>query len=282
MSRVMPEVQPVDPWTQDTGPVAGAETAGGWSFEATPPEDQREAAPPPAQPGPGSGGGGRFWRRERQRGPGGDVNRIDLRNTWQVVAGSVLVPLGVVFILISWYGAAHTPYVQQQIPYLVSGSFAGVGCMILGGLLYWAHWLYRIYDQADHHHAEQLQVMQQTLQALADRVGGPGGDGQVPQHAASSVAAANAGLASEDLLGSYRDRGSPHSAGGGVSVEAPLSATGSYVVTASGSVYHHPGCPIIAHHTEGLRVLGAGAVVGMDPCRICLPTSNSQPDTGVT
>ncbi len=284
MSRVVPDVEPqrADPWTHDTGEHAASGAGGGWSFERTPSEDERPATPPPVQPGPGSGGGGRFFRHERQRPQGGDLNRVDIRNTWQVVAGSVLVPLGVVFILIAWYGAAHTPYVQQQIPYLVSGSFAGVGCMVLGGLLYWAHWLYRMYDQADQHHEQQMQLMQQTLRALTDRLGAQCGDGYVSQDASGPGSPAGPAMAPENVLGSYPYAGAGDGTPGSDSGEAPLGVTGSYVVTAAGSVYHHPGCPIIAHHTEGLRVLGAGAVVGMDPCRICLPTSNSRPDTGVT
>src|SRR5437660_335195 len=74
------------------------------------------------------------------------IQRLDLRNTWQVAGGAFFAVLGLVIILLAWYGAAHTPYVQQQIPYLVSGSFVGLGLMVLGGLMYWAHWLYRMYD----------------------------------------------------------------------------------------------------------------------------------------
>jgi hypothetical protein len=101
--------------------------------------------------------------------------RLDLRNTWQVAAGAVLIPLGVAFILLAWYGAAHTGYVQQQVPYLVSGSFVGLGCMVVGGLLFWAHWLYRIYDQADVHHREQLQAQREMFEVLVELV--RGGDG---------------------------------------------------------------------------------------------------------
>jgi hypothetical protein len=188
--------------------------------------------------GGGTSGGGRLLGRLRPRRPG-DQGRLDLRNTWQVVAGSILVPLGVVFILIAWYGSAHTPYVQQQIPYLVSGSFAGVACIVLGGLLYWAHWLYRLYDQADHHHEEQLQAMQQTLRVFAERLASATGNGALPEPGSGAV---------------------------------PSASSLTYVVTSSGTVYHDPRCPIVAHHPEGVRVLGTGAVLDMDPCGMCLPT----------
>lgn len=186
------------------------------------------------------GGGGRRPGRAR-RGDGG----IDFRNTWQILVGSILIPLGVVFILMAWYGAAHTAYVQQQIPYLVSGSFAGVGCMVLGGLLYWAHWLYRIYDQADLHHEEQLRVLEQAIRAMTERAGGvmetpPGGTTAV------------AGGYQSSSLGTGR------------------SSAPSYVVTPAGSVYHLPDCPVVAHHPEGLRSIAPAATSSLEPCRICL------------
>ena len=86
-------------------------------------------------------------------------SEFDLRNTWQVVAGAVLMPLGLIVILLAWYGAAHARVPQQQIPYMVSGGFIGLGLMIGGGLLFWAHWLYRIYDQADLQHRELLDAI---------------------------------------------------------------------------------------------------------------------------
>jgi len=236
--------------TPDTGvrpepdsPQTPAST-GGWETPAkkdaprSPLEGLRRLSGPRAK---GGGGGGSRRRRERAGGGGG----IDLRNTWQILAGSILIPLGVVFILMAWYGSAHTPYVQQQIPYLVSGAFAGLGCIFLGGLLYWAHWLYRMYDQADLHHEEQLQVLVQTLRAVTERLGT-----DLPPPPAVS------GGATQEL---------------GRGGAAALASGGSYVATQTGSVYHLPNCPVVAHHPEGLRTLGPGAVGGLEPCRICLP-----------
>ena len=194
----------------------------------------------------GPGGGGRRPRPPK-RGDAPGSGRIDLRNTWQIMVGSILVPLGIVFILIAWYGAAHTAYVQQQIPYLVSGSFVGLGCLVLGGLLYWAHWLYRIYDQADLHHEEQLRVLESLTKAIAERVG-------VPSPAAAAEPVTDPGGVAPVTAGHL----------------PPTSGSPSYVVTPSGSVYHLPSCPVVAHHTEGLRVLGPGAVADLEPCRICL------------
>jgi hypothetical protein len=178
------------------------------------------------------------------RGPKGPVRpdgeesgSFDLRNNWQVLAGSILIPLGLVFILLGWYGAAHARVVQQQIPYMVSGSFIGLGCMVVGGLLYWGHWLYRLYDQNDLHHEEQLKALHEIARALG---GGP-------------VPAADSGAVSGGVAGDAEPR------------------QGSYFATAYGTVYHRVDCPVIAHHPADLRVLGAEGVAGLAACQICSP-----------
>ena len=118
---------------------------------------------------------------------------------------------------------------------MVSGAFIGLGCMVVGGLLYWGHWLYRLYDQADLHHEEQLKALEELVRSLA------GG--------ASVAPAVQTGTT---------DSGAGESAG-------------AFLATASGTVYHQAGCPVIAHHPSDLRVLGSTGVAGMQPCQICSP-----------
>ena len=113
-------------------------------------------------------------------GDGDDRGTFDLRNSWQVVVGSLLIPLGVVFILLAWYGAAHAKVDQGQIPYLISGGLIGLGCMTVGGFLFWGHWLYRVFDQADLHHQEQKELLEQLIRAVGgveQRARGVGWDG---------------------------------------------------------------------------------------------------------
>lgn len=255
------EAAPGEAWPRGA-PEDRAIVSSTWGFESSRSTAVDEAGGPRDEASSDSSGGGRFWRRLLPRRPSGEGSGVDLRNTWQVVAGSILVPLGIVLILIAWYGAAHTAYVQQQIPYLVSGSFAGLGCIILGGLFYWAHWLYRLYDQADQHHEEQLQAMQLTLRAIAERL--PGGKGWGQPHLGDPEPA-------PDPVSEPPPPPSPPASWASQGPDPSSVVSATYVVTSSGSVYHLPSCPIIAHHTEGLRVLGAGAVIGMEPCRICLP-----------
>jgi hypothetical protein len=170
------------------------------------------------------------------------VQRIDMRDTWQVAAGAFLAVLGLVIILFAWYGAAHTAYVQQQIPYLVSGSFIGLGLMVLGGLLYWAHWLYRVYDQADLHNEAAMARQEELIHRLLDAIeeGRPARRRSSPARAAT-LPSVSAG------------------------VREPL------VVTATGTNVHRPDCPIVARHAAGARRISAGEAARRTPCRICQP-----------
>jgi hypothetical protein len=179
--------------------------------------------------------------RPVHRADGDDKGSFDVRNSWQVVVGSLLIPLGLVLILLAWNGAAHAKVEQQQIPYLISGGFIGLGCMVLGGLMYWGHWLYRVFDQQDLHHHEQQDLMRELLRALGapaplrDGTGAVGSTDWPPPSTES-------GLVDE-----------------------------RYYATASGTVYHRSGCPVIAHHPTDLRVLGQDGLGALRPCQICSP-----------
>ena len=74
---------------------------------------------------------------------------------WLFIAGAVMLPLGVAFILLAWYGAAHKPLIIQQFPYLLSGGVLGLGLMFAGGFLYFGYWVTRLV-QENRRHTEQL------------------------------------------------------------------------------------------------------------------------------
>lgn len=59
-------------------------------------------------------------------------------------AGAIMLPLGLVVIVLGWYGAANTPYEYDQMSYLVSGGLLGLGLTFVGGFLYFGAWLARI------------------------------------------------------------------------------------------------------------------------------------------
>jgi hypothetical protein len=58
-----------------------------------------------------------------------------------MVLGGVLAPLGLLAVLLGWFGASHTPNSFEQIPYLISGGLLGLGFVFLGGFLYFTHWV---------------------------------------------------------------------------------------------------------------------------------------------
>ena len=66
---------------------------------------------------------------------------------WVLIAGAVMVPLGIALILLAWYGAAHKALIIQQFPYLISGGMLGLGLMITGGLAYFGYWVTRLVQE---------------------------------------------------------------------------------------------------------------------------------------
>ena len=173
---------------------------------------------------------------------------VDVRNVGQLVGGGLLMAGGLAVILFAWYGSAHTAYVQQQIPYLVSGSFIGLGMLFVGGLLFWAHWLYRIYDQADLHHRELVEQQREMHEALLEALASGASSGRGRTAAASATKGASA-----------------------------TAAVASYVATSAGSNFHVSSCPIVAKSRNGLRKVTAREAASMQPCRICDPLSAAAP-----
>jgi hypothetical protein len=75
---------------------------------------------------------------KRLRAPRGT---LVLNDRWLLYAGGTLLPLGIVLVLLGWYGASHTVLLFEQVPYLISGGLLGVSFVIAGGFLYFAYWL---------------------------------------------------------------------------------------------------------------------------------------------
>jgi hypothetical protein len=59
---------------------------------------------------------------------------------WLLIVGSILMPLGVVFILLGWAGASRTPLPFEQNDYLISGGLLGLALVMAGGFTYFAYW----------------------------------------------------------------------------------------------------------------------------------------------
>jgi hypothetical protein len=62
---------------------------------------------------------------------------------WLEWVGMGLIVFGFVCILLGWYGAANSPYLYQEVPYLISGGLLGVALVIGGGVLVRSAWSMR-------------------------------------------------------------------------------------------------------------------------------------------
>lgn len=76
------------------------------------------------------------------------------------VLGGVLLPFGLLVIGLGWYGSAHTPYLYNQMSYLVSGGLMGLGLTFAGGFLYFGAWLAKMA-------ADQRETSREISDALA-------------------------------------------------------------------------------------------------------------------
>ena len=55
-----------------------------------------------------------------------------LRANWDRALGVALVVLGVVALIIGWFGVSGTGLVAEQNPYLISGGLGGIALIFIG------------------------------------------------------------------------------------------------------------------------------------------------------
>lgn len=76
-----------------------------------------------------------------KRGPKAKTKRsgnrvVDFaRENPRLVAAIALLAVGIVFVVLGWYGAAYTNILTEQIPYLISGGLLGAALIIVAGFL---------------------------------------------------------------------------------------------------------------------------------------------------
>lgn len=81
-----------------------------------------------------------------------------------LVAGGVGLGTGLVLILLGWYGAARTPHLFEQIPYLISGGLLGLALVVAGGFVYFGSWLARMTAQS----RDQARAASASIERLAE------------------------------------------------------------------------------------------------------------------
>ena len=112
----------------------------------------------------------------RQLRTGGGTLKLSER-TLMVIAG-VVAPLGLILILVGWWGAARTPNLFEQIPYAISGGLFGLGLVFLGSICYFAHWLTELVKE----HRAQSAAVVEAITRLEDvmRTARPAGETAAP------------------------------------------------------------------------------------------------------
>jgi len=106
----------------------------------------------------------------RERRGSGQADR------WLAVSGGIGLTLGVVLILLGWYGSARTTLEFEQTPYLISGGLLGLALVVAGGLLYACAWLTRLVrdnQQQQARTAAHQERVEAALALLADRLAAP-------------------------------------------------------------------------------------------------------------
>jgi hypothetical protein len=131
--------------------------------------------------------------------------RID-PDRMQLFGGGVLAVLGLIAIVIGWYGAANTGFEFEQTPYLISGGILGLALCFLGGFVYFAYWVTRLIRES---------------RTQADR--------------AADVLDQIAALLEAGALSGGRSR-RPAIAGAGA----------EFVATRGGAFFHRPDCTVVA------------------------------------
>jgi hypothetical protein len=217
-----------------------------------------------------------------------------------LIAGSVLLPLGALLILLGWFGAAHTSNLYEQVPYAISGGLLGVALVATGGFFYSGYWLTRqIYD-ARRHNEQLLATLGRIEARLADHPLGRIDDGRLDdgrledgrlddgRALAAPARATSASRAAESPTGPVpviansppevrngrvrplraRPSRAPAGAAAGAAGGAPV-----LLATATGTMLHRPDCVVVANKGDLRRV--AADTSGYKPCRICDPLGSN-------
>jgi hypothetical protein len=101
---------------------------------------------------------------------------------WMLLVGGLLLPLGLLLVVLGWWGASHTVFLFEQVPYLLSGGVLGLGLVIAGGFVYFAYWMTLMVRESRAGRAELTAVLTRVERLLEDsavprtsRTAGPSG-----------------------------------------------------------------------------------------------------------
>ena len=102
-------------------------------------------------------------------------------------AAAALMTAGISSVILGWIGASHSTFVEEQVPYLISGGLLGVALSTVGALLFFTHWLTVSIKEARNHEAARRLDHEELIEALKalggalDRQGAHDGDARSEQ-----------------------------------------------------------------------------------------------------
>lgn len=172
----------------------------------------------------------RVWLRGR-------LSTVDQAMT---IGAAILLPLGLVMVFLGWYGAARTPYLFEQVPYLLSGGLLGLGLVMSGGFVLFGSWIARTAREQRTRDLELLAAVRELRSELAR----PPAEAPVPLPPAQRARRKASGAANGNAPG--------------------------LVATVRGSMLHRPDCAIVAGRDD-LHPVVDPAAEGLQPCRLCDP-----------
>jgi hypothetical protein len=150
---------------------------------------------------------------------------------WMLYIGGTFLPLGVVLVLLGWYGASHTVLLFEQIPYLISGGLLGIAFVMGGGLVYFAYWMTLMVRESRLGREEMQAVLLRMEQLMQE---------QAQPQARRTSGGRTAAVASAEL-----------------------------VATKTGTMVHRPDC-VAVDGRDNLRSVTA-ATPGLTACKLCDP-----------
>jgi hypothetical protein len=210
---------------------------------ATPPVVPPEAPPARAQPVVEAQPGAHASRFQRLadgvkglRVGGGTLN---LGERTLMILGGIIAPLGLALVLIGWYGAAHTPNLYEQIPYMVSGGLFGLGLVFIGSFFYFAHWITELVKEGRGQSAAMVEAIARLEETVRQQAG-----------------------ADRAVLASTNGASAPNAA----------EAARSLVATSKGTMAHRPDCVVVTGK-PGIRPVAADE--SLEPCKLCDPFAES-------
>ena len=59
-----------------------------------------------------------------------------IKAQWDRVGAWAAIAIGALALLLGWLGISNTPYVPEQLPYIISGGLLGVFLLGVGGMLW--------------------------------------------------------------------------------------------------------------------------------------------------